>query len=261
MTFITVIKANTFAEGTVDIHLEDGIFSGTFTGNLTGNVGGASIVESETVCATTSIITDDFFPKTNGANVNVNTDLNVIGNVYANGLPLGTGNVSGVADLLVNGNLDMNCANIINIDSLYPKHGENLTVVGNLAVTGNIIGGLPIIPTIRCLSGTRVGAGSVTLSTSPTIPTDEVWGFTVDVVGREVGTANIFYESISVLAHNNAGNVNSTTLTTISSYGVGALSGDSVDVQGNANTVEVVVTTSSTGTTNWTGKLQITSVS
>ncbi len=83
MTFITVITANTFAENTIDIHLEDGFFTGNFTGNLTGNVNGATLVESDVLYATTSVLTDNIFPKTPSANVNVNAHLNVIGNVYA----------------------------------------------------------------------------------------------------------------------------------------------------------------------------------
>jgi hypothetical protein len=113
---------------------------------------------------------------------------------------------------------------------------------------------------IRCITGSRSGAGTVILTDSPVIPTDEVWGFTIDVVGRETGSGSRFYETQSLLAFNNAGTVTVTLISTLSSLGVGSLSGDSYIVQGNMNTIEVVVTTASTGTTNWTGKLNITSV-
>ena len=124
--------------------------------------------------------------------------------------------------------------------------------VSDLSDLGNI--------TTRCLTGTRTGAGTLILSDKQIIPTDEVWGFTVDVVGRETGSGNIFYESQSILAFNDAGTVSTTAVTTISSYGVGDLSGDSFTVTGNTDGIDITVTTSSTGTTNWTGKLHITTV-
>ena len=44
MTFITVVRNNTFPAGSVEVEL-----TGQFTGNLTGNVLSATIVESTTV--------------------------------------------------------------------------------------------------------------------------------------------------------------------------------------------------------------------
>jgi hypothetical protein len=133
---------------------------------------------------------------------------------------------------------------------------------GNIYKTSTLASALSTLGNItnQCITGTRTGAGNVLLTAIPMVPLDEVWGFTIDVVGRETGSANIFYETQSILAHNNAGNVDVTYLSTISSYGVGAMSSDTFAVVGNLNGIEVTVTTASTGTTNWTGKLHITSV-
>lgn len=114
--------------------------------------------------------------------------------------------------------------------------------------------------TTRCLTGTRAGSGNVTLSTSPNVPTDEVWGFSIDVVGRESSSGNIFYERQSLIAFNNAGSVEINKLSTISSLGIGSLSSDVVTVQGSGTDIDVIVTTSAAGTTNWTAKMIITTV-
>lgn len=266
MTFITVIRSDTFPSESVEVELD-----GTFIGNLTGNVVDSTcitfvsgqgikignIITSSTTDTSISIGKGSVSTATGTIAIGEEASATATDSISI-GRPETTPGLSGTATAEVWGQVfqnrawDDNTSNIAGINGTGDifKTTINVSDIGNLA---NV--------TTRCITGTRSGAGNVTLSTSPTIPTDEVWGFTIDVVGRETGSGNIFYERQSILAFNDSGTVGTTTLTTISSYGIGSLSSDTVIVEGNSNAVDVVVTTSATGTTNWTGKLNITTVS
>lgn len=265
MTFITVIKTGTFVDGSIEVELD-----GLFTGNLIGNVTNATCITYEDGMGVkignviTTIADETAISIGKGANAGAVGTI-AIGNeaeatttdAVTIGRPAATMGLSATATAEVWGQVFQNRSWDDTTDKIAAIDGtgnmyKTTVDTTSLSVIGNI--------TSRCLTGTRVGSGNVTLTTSPNIPNDEVWGFTIDVVGREVSTTNRFYEQQTIIAMNNAGNVEVNKIATIASLGVGGLSADAVFVQGNATAIEVVVTTGSTGTTNWTAKMHITTV-
>lgn len=247
MTFITVIRSTTFPSQSVEVEL-----SGTFTGNLMGNVFGATCITFEDSQGITIGNSDTSATNTDSISIGKGATANIV-NAVAIGTNAFATNAERSFALNVNESSIDTTGDVPFLQAVINGTDREIPLAVASTTSANIIS--------RCVTGSRVGTGNVTLGDSPTIPTDEVWGFEISVTGRETGTNSIFYEKQSILAFNNAGTVEVTPISTIASLGLNNLSGDSVTIQGNSNAIDVIVSTASTGTTNWTGKMSITSVS
>lgn len=113
MTFITVVRNNTFPSGSVEVEL-----TGLFTGNLTGNVLGATIVESSTgQFDTIEAMTDD-------GTITISDDICI---AAANSLAVDTITDKSGSGLTFNSNICVNASNFIQTDNIEAK-GTVITV-------------------------------------------------------------------------------------------------------------------------------------
>ena len=115
------------------------------------------------------------------------------------------------------------------------------------------------------LIGSRSGTGSVTLTLpnglKPELQTSEAWTSKITIVGRETsGSSNVYHSEEIWSIVEESGTLDNTLIVSSGSYGTGSMAGDSSNVSSTGANVDVVVTTSSTGTTNWTATLFVTGV-
>lgn len=120
--------------------------------------------------------------------------------------------------------------------------------------------------TTQYLTGSRTGVGNVTLTDSttglkPTIPTDTHWTITIDVTGVESGDLTALFSEKQFARAVNVSGTTTATLISQSTLDSGSLVGDIVTLTGNTTDLDVVITTGSSGTTNWSASMIVTPVS